>query len=199
MSHAAVTARTVEDVALMFDALALTQVAESISGDARGMRVGVGNNLEPVQAVRTAFERAVTVFRDEGFAVSEVAVPFGDRAAGIAHIETDRQTIGDRAFRDVDVILLPTLPITVPTVEDVASNPEQGLTAEYTVFANHHGLPAITVPCGFDAGGLPVGLQVVGRPGDERSVLRAACHYQHATENSLVRGPENQGALTKPF
>ena len=91
------------------------------------------------------------------------------------------------------MILLPTLPTTVPTVEEVAPNPEQGLSAEYTVFANHHGLPAITVPCGFDAGGLPLGLQLVGRPGDEQSVLRAAYWYQEATEKSLVRGLEIRG------
>ncbi len=193
MSHAAVTARTVEDAAIMFDALALTQVAEAITDDPRGMRIGVGNNVNPAQAVRTAFESAVVVFRDGGFTVSQVPVPFSDPAGGIANIEADRQTIGDRAFRDVDVILLPTLPTTVPTVEEVAPNPEQGLSAEYTVFANHYGLPAISVPCGFDAGGLPVGLQLVGRPGDEQSVLRAAYWYQEATEKSLVRGLEIRG------
>jgi aspartyl-tRNA(Asn)/glutamyl-tRNA(Gln) amidotransferase subunit A len=198
MSHAAVTARTVEDAAIMFDALTLTQVAEAITEDARGIRIGVGNNVNPAQVVRTAFERAAAVFRDGGFAVSEVPVPFSGPAGGIANIEADRQTIGDRAFRDVDVILLPTLPTTVPTVEEAAANPEQGLSAEYTVFANHYGLPAITVPCGFDAGGLPLGLQVVGRPGDEQAVLRAAHWYQGSTEESLVRDPEIRGPLTKP-
>jgi aspartyl-tRNA(Asn)/glutamyl-tRNA(Gln) amidotransferase subunit A len=198
MSHAAVTARTVEDAAIMFDVLAVTQVAEAITEDARGIRIGIGNNVNPAQVVRTAFERAAAVFRDGGFAVSEVPVPFSGPAGGIANIEADRQTIGDRAFRDVDVILLPTLPTTVPTIEGVASNAEQGLSAEYTVFANHYGLPAISVPCGFDAGGLPLGLQLVGRPGDDQAVLRAAHWYQGSTEKSLVRDPEIRGALTKP-
>ena len=174
----------------MFDALALTQVAEATTHDPRGMRIGVGNNVNPAQAVRTAFDSAVVVFRDGGFTVSQVPVPFSDPAGGIASIEADRQTIGDRAFRDVDVILLPTLPTTVPTVEQVAPNPEQGLSAEYTVFANQHGLPAITVPCTGSMRAAARRLAACGQAG--RRAKRAARRVlvPGSTEKSLVRGLE---------
>jgi len=48
------------------------------------------------------------------------------------------------------------------------------------LFANYYGLPAMSVPCGFDTRGLPVGLQIVGKPWDEAMVLRLANLYQAA-------------------
>jgi aspartyl-tRNA(Asn)/glutamyl-tRNA(Gln) amidotransferase subunit A len=48
------------------------------------------------------------------------------------------------------------------------------------MFANYFGLPAISVPCGVDSRGLPLGLQIVGRPSDETTVLRVAREYQKA-------------------
>jgi aspartyl-tRNA(Asn)/glutamyl-tRNA(Gln) amidotransferase subunit A len=86
------------------------------------------------------------------------------------------------------VILLPTLPGPVPTVVAAAADPDRGVSAELTVFANYYGLPAVTVPCGFDARGLPVGLQIVGKPGDERGVLQAAFWYQQ-TSRAGARHP----------
>jgi aspartyl-tRNA(Asn)/glutamyl-tRNA(Gln) amidotransferase subunit A len=51
----------------------------------------------------------------------------------------------------------------------------------YTIPASLSGLPAISVPCGFSALGLPIGLQLVGRPFEESTVLRAAYAYEQAT------------------
>ena len=47
---------------------------------------------------------------------------------------------------------------------------------------NATGLPALSVPCGFTSAGLPIGLQIVGRPFDEATVLRAGHAYEQATE-----------------
>ena len=54
----------------------------------------------------------------------------------------------------------------------------QGLTAPF----NLSGIPAISVPCGFNAAGLPMGMQVAGRPWDEVTVLRLAHAYEQATD-----------------
>ena len=51
----------------------------------------------------------------------------------------------------------------------------------YTLPFNLVGLPAITVPCGFTTQGLPIGLQIAGRPFDEKLVLRAAYAYEQNT------------------
>jgi aspartyl-tRNA(Asn)/glutamyl-tRNA(Gln) amidotransferase subunit A len=49
------------------------------------------------------------------------------------------------------------------------------------MFANYFGLPAISVPCGFDEHGLPIGLQMVGKPWDDGTILHLAHEYQTAT------------------
>ena len=51
----------------------------------------------------------------------------------------------------------------------------------FTVPASMAGLPAVSVPCGFTAGGLPIGLQLVGRPFDEGTLLQVAHAYEVAT------------------
>jgi aspartyl-tRNA(Asn)/glutamyl-tRNA(Gln) amidotransferase subunit A len=78
------------------------------------------------------------------------------------------------------VLLLPTIPTATPSVKNAGKNP-QSLSTEHTVFANYYGLPAISVPCGFDKRGLPLGMQIVGKPWSESIVLRLAHQYQLAT------------------
>jgi aspartyl-tRNA(Asn)/glutamyl-tRNA(Gln) amidotransferase subunit A len=51
----------------------------------------------------------------------------------------------------------------------------------YTIPASMTGLPAVSVPCGFSANGLPIGLQLIGRTLDESTLLRAAHAYEQAT------------------
>ncbi|MBI2170917.1 MAG: amidase [Chloroflexi bacterium] len=86
-----------------------------------------------------------------------------------------------------DVLLTPTEPITAQAmgattvVIDGQERTNQGLLTRFTSPFNSTGLPAISVPCGFDADGLPVGLQIVGRAFDEATVLRVAYAYEQAT------------------
>ena len=55
------------------------------------------------------------------------------------------------------------------------------LNDTFTIPGNLSGIPGVSVPCGFSAAGLPIGLQVLGRPLDEARVLRAAYAYEQAT------------------
>jgi aspartyl-tRNA(Asn)/glutamyl-tRNA(Gln) amidotransferase subunit A len=129
----------------------------------------------------------VSALTDAGYHVRATAVPFGDSNQGsMANIEADRRGIAAEAFADVDVILLPTLDSTVPTVKEAATNPEQGVSAETTAFANYYGLPVASVPCGFDSHGMPIGLQIVGKPGGERTVLNVAHRYELAANLSSM-------------
>ena len=89
-----------------------------------------------------------------------------------------------RAFEHADVIVGPTEPLTAWksgewTVE-VGGKPESVLAASWrlTFPYNLTGLPAISVPCGFDHRGLPIGLQIAGRPFDEMTVLRVAHAFE---------------------
>jgi aspartyl-tRNA(Asn)/glutamyl-tRNA(Gln) amidotransferase subunit A len=89
-----------------------------------------------------------------------------------------------RHFADLDVIVGPTMPLTAWRRGEwdvtVGGQPESVLAASWrlTYPYNLAGLPAISLPCGVDRGGLPIGLQIAGKPFDERMVLRVAHAYE---------------------
>jgi len=89
-----------------------------------------------------------------------------------------------KAFDNVDVILGPTTPITAWKIGewtvDVGGKQESVLAASwrFTYPYNLTGLPAISVPCGFDGAGLPIGLQIAARPFEEMMLLRVAHAYE---------------------
>jgi aspartyl-tRNA(Asn)/glutamyl-tRNA(Gln) amidotransferase subunit A len=81
----------------------------------------------------------------------------------------------ERAFANVDAIVGPTSPTTAFLIGERADDPmAMYLSDTYTVTANLAGLPAVSVPCGQDAAGLPIGLQVIGKPFDEARILQVA-------------------------
>jgi aspartyl-tRNA(Asn)/glutamyl-tRNA(Gln) amidotransferase subunit A len=84
------------------------------------------------------------------------------------------------AFRQVDAILTPTCPIVAPKLGQTTVTlggrelPVGNALTCFTSLFNMTGNPAVSVPCGFDEGGLPIGLQIVGRPFEEGTILRLA-------------------------
>jgi len=87
----------------------------------------------------------------------------------------------DRAFGAVDVLLTPTSPTTAFGFGAHSEDPLAMYLADLlTIPANMAGLPAISVPCGFDAGGLPIGLQLIGGVLEEPKLLQVAHHYEQA-------------------
>jgi aspartyl-tRNA(Asn)/glutamyl-tRNA(Gln) amidotransferase subunit A len=87
------------------------------------------------------------------------------------------------AFRRCDVILGPTSPTVAFRVGEKAADPvTMYLNDIYTTAANLAGLPALSIPCGFGADGLPVGLQLAGDYFAEARLLNAAHQYQCATD-----------------
>lgn len=89
----------------------------------------------------------------------------------------------DRAFEKYDMILAPTAPTTAYKIGENTGDPLKLYLGDiYTAMINIVGLPALTAPCGFDAKGLPVGMQLIGRPFGEEVLLTAACAYQRETD-----------------
>ena len=89
----------------------------------------------------------------------------------------------DEAFKTVDVVAMPTSPIPPFKIGEKVADPLQMYLADiFTVSANLAGLPAVSIPCGFSAGRLPIGLQLTGRPFDESTLLRIADAYERDTE-----------------
>ena len=91
-------------------------------------------------------------------------------------------------MQDVDVLLAPTEPVGAPRIDDefvTIQGRTEGVVNTLTRLTrpfNLTGFPAISVPCGFTAEGLPVGLQLASRPWEEATLLRAAFAYEQATE-----------------
>jgi aspartyl-tRNA(Asn)/glutamyl-tRNA(Gln) amidotransferase subunit A len=89
----------------------------------------------------------------------------------------------DRAFEDVEVIVTPTTPAPAFKIGEKMEDPLQMyLTDILTISVNLAGVPGISVPCGFTSEGLPVGLQIIGKHFDEKSVLKTAYAYEQGTE-----------------
>jgi len=93
------------------------------------------------------------------------------------------------AFRGVDVFICPTLPFVATPVGAMKVVIENGQEEEmlsaimqYTGVPSLTGLPAMSVPCGFSDEGLPIGMQIIGRPFDEETIFRVGQAYQAATD-----------------
>lgn len=85
----------------------------------------------------------------------------------------------DKAFEKYDVILGPAAPNTAPKIGDSLSNPLKMYLGDiYTISVNLAGLPGMSVPCGRDAKGLPIGLQLIGDCFKEKNIIRAAYAYE---------------------
>ncbi|MGI8422733.1 MAG: Asp-tRNA(Asn)/Glu-tRNA(Gln) amidotransferase subunit GatA [Chloroflexota bacterium] len=89
----------------------------------------------------------------------------------------------DRAFERFDVLAAPTSPTTAFRVGEKVNDPlAMYLSDVCTLPVNVAGLPGVSVPCGFDAKGLPIGLQLIARAFDEATLLRTAYTYEQATD-----------------
>jgi len=85
----------------------------------------------------------------------------------------------DKAFEKYDVILGPTAPTTAPKLGDSLSDPIKMYLGDiYTISVNLAGLPGISVPCGNDSKGLPIGLQLIGDCFEEKKIIRAAYAFE---------------------
>lgn len=85
----------------------------------------------------------------------------------------------DRAFQSFDVILGPTAPTTAPKLGESLSDPLRMYLGDiYTVAVNLAGLPAMSLPCGTDSNGLPIGLQLIGDSFREKDIIRAAYAFE---------------------
>jgi aspartyl-tRNA(Asn)/glutamyl-tRNA(Gln) amidotransferase subunit A len=92
-----------------------------------------------------------------------------------------------QVFESVDVFITPTVRVPPFTIADLQGDLDSVRTKELAMLHNTRalnltGLPTISVPCGFTRKGLPVGMQITGRPGDEATVLRLAHAYEQATD-----------------
>lgn len=85
----------------------------------------------------------------------------------------------DKAFAKVDVLITPTAPTVAYKIGDMISDPiKMYLQDVCTIPVNLAGLPGISVPCGFNKAGMPIGLQIIGKPLDEATLIRTAYTFE---------------------
>ncbi|MEW6246181.1 MAG: Asp-tRNA(Asn)/Glu-tRNA(Gln) amidotransferase subunit GatA [Nitrospirota bacterium] len=88
----------------------------------------------------------------------------------------------DAAFKEADLIVTPVTPTPAFKLGEKIDDPLQMYLSDiYTISVNLAGVPAIALPCGFSKAGLPIGLQIIGRPFEEEMVIRAAHAYEQVT------------------
>ena len=85
-----------------------------------------------------------------------------------------------RVFREVDAFITPTHPFVAPPLT-VNAEGDAGVR-QFTVPISYTGFPAISIPCGFSATGLPIGLQIVANDFQERVLFRIAAAFEQATD-----------------
>jgi aspartyl-tRNA(Asn)/glutamyl-tRNA(Gln) amidotransferase subunit A len=99
----------------------------------------------------------------------------------------------DKAFEQVDVLITPTAPTTAFKLGEKANDPlAMYLQDVCTIPVNLSGVPAISIPCGF-AGGMPIGMQIIGKPLGEETLLRAA--YTFEQNNDYHKGFASLGEV----
>ena len=96
----------------------------------------------------------------------------------------------EEAFKKIDVIMTPTSPEPAFKIGEKTDDPlKMYLSDIFTIPCNLAGLPGISVPCGFTSSGLPIGLQILGKPFDEETLLRVAHNYEIHTNWKEKRPP----------
>ncbi len=96
----------------------------------------------------------------------------------------------DRAFTECDCVIMPTSPSTAFALGSRLKDPLQMYLSDiFTIAVNLAGLPALSINCGFDQRGLPVGLQIIAPPFAEEKILKAAHHFERNTEFHKKKPP----------
>jgi aspartyl-tRNA(Asn)/glutamyl-tRNA(Gln) amidotransferase subunit A len=108
----------------------------------------------------------------------------------------------DQAFAQVDALVCPTVPTTAFKLGDKSTDPlSMYLLDLMTIPANLAGLPGMSIPCGFDSQGLPIGLQIIGNALREDQVFQVAYAYEQATEwhqhQPVLSGAESQATASQ--
>ena len=89
----------------------------------------------------------------------------------------------DNAFKSVDCVITPTAPTAAFKIGEKIEDPlSMYLSDIFTIPVNLAGLPAMSIPCGFTEGGLPIGMQIIAKPFDEETIFRTAYAYEQNTD-----------------
>lgn len=169
-AHVALQARSAADIAMLLSAL----TGNTVGAHPKTMRLARVSNAVTHESMRPAIDAAIASLADFTTSAGSVASPLELAVFDTTNVKLHRDTSDELLFQHCDVLALPTLVEPIPTVDAVANNGGIGVRADNVFFANYFGLPAVTLPVGFDEAGLPVSLQLVGRAGQDFAILSLA-------------------------
>jgi len=168
----------------------LIATAEASSNLARYDGVQYGYRVEDYENLSSMYNRT----RSEGFG-SEVkrrimlgtyALSSGYYDAYYLKAQKVRTLIKedfDKAFTKYDILITPTSPTPAFKLKEKIADPlTMYLSDIYTIPINLAGIPAISINCGYSKNNLPIGLQIIGKPFDEETILRAAYNFEQNSE-----------------
>jgi Asp-tRNA(Asn)/Glu-tRNA(Gln) amidotransferase A subunit family amidase len=170
---------------------ALAVIGELVA-DVREVQVGVSSDRTVQAAESFAYHAEHVAGTPELYQPETLRrIQSGANISAADYIQRRREMDGERRrahemFDDVDLLITPTMPIPAPAIADLKKDPAALRPAELALLRNTRpfnvwGLPAVSVPCGFTKGGLPIGLQIAGPHWREDLVLRLAFAYEQAT------------------
>jgi aspartyl-tRNA(Asn)/glutamyl-tRNA(Gln) amidotransferase subunit A len=125
----------------------------------------------------------------------------GSEVSAASYISSYRELLRQRRevlhiFEKIDLLVTPATPVLPPSLKELAQAPGELRNRELVMLRNTRpwnvfGLPAISVPCGFSSSKLPIGLQIIGAPGNEGGVMSLAHAYQTSTDWHRKRPPSH--------
>ena len=145
--------------------------------------------MEPHAKDRTSFGTDVRALLDQGMLLPATDYVNAQRLRSVYR----RHFL--ELFQSIDVLFTPTTPLTAPKIGQATvllDGQEEDTRLASTRFVrgiNVVGFPALSIPCGFDKGGLPIGLQIVGKPFDEVTILRVGAVLEDATDFHRLSPP----------
>ncbi len=174
---------------------AAIDVLRSLVAEVRDVKLEVAGHRTVFNAEIYQYHRAMLQAHPERYDPHTLAriqscagISPADYAAAQLELESERRSAAE-LFQQVDAVLTPTVPIAAPSLaECLALEPSELRTLETRYLLRNTApfsvlyWPSISIPCGLTSEGLPVGLQISARPGDDATALQLAYAYQQATE-----------------
>ena len=210
-------ARTVEDAALMLNAIAGHDEKDTTSAnleekdytkalvnDIKGKVVGIPTDFirEGISPdVKEAYDKAIETLKGLGAEIKEISLEYAKYSLATYYIIATAEASSNlgrygKAFEDCDVIMIPTAPkVAFKFGAHDASPLEMYLEDIYTVPVNIAGLPGISIPGGFGENDMPIGIQFIANAFDEMNLLQVAYTFEQNTpyhnEVPTMRGGNN--------
>lgn len=164
-----------------------------VTAGAQDIELSTGTDRTLVRCEAYAYHQKYLPANEKGYNPETLRrIGSGADVTAPQYIQAQRELLQQRrhilgTFERVDLIVTPTTPVLAPAFNDLQAAPDQLRNKELVMLRNTrpfnvYGLPSISLNCGFSKSGLPIGLQIIGAPGSEGSVLALAHVYQQQSD-----------------